>query len=502
MKGWLKLLVLGAVPILAVTMVADQTLAADKGSQLIFRSNMAHVNFISIVNAHPDGDAVTVLVRYYNDEMKRVAWYLRVIPGGTNVLVDPFNHAIPGTAKQDDDDEDIPGSEKNVSDLLGSLPAWSNDDEGPGRNSGHFVIAVTAVAANSLMVAEGPAVGDGEPVPAIDPNGANTANILFPTSLAADMHGTGNIDNGGILSITGGGLGLTKFTAMQTPAEDDATTKNVGDLNTDNFEPIAFNHLTGHFTEAFVLPGMSGADQSASWGGSPIVRPAVEDTNNATLIGNDYQTLNGMNPATIGAIDNAGGRLAEKDAGGIEANGLEKTVAGYLNTGDNYGDGDDSLTDANADEDPMGGKIRNGERDHRVLNDGALVLPALHGAGDEIMLLLSVSENFGGPGKYELVPAMTGIDVVLMDGQGDPLDMKATSDPNAGVVGGGGSDPAAESASTSIIVNGIQVMVAADLAKCTGTPMEGPWRLSSLTSLIPEATAGGDKFAGLDAMIT
>ena len=53
MKGWLKLLVLGAVPILAVTMVADQTLAADKGSQLIFQSNMAHKNFISIVNAHP-----------------------------------------------------------------------------------------------------------------------------------------------------------------------------------------------------------------------------------------------------------------------------------------------------------------------------------------------------------------------------------------------------------------------------------------------------------------
>ena len=34
MKGWLKLLVLGAIPILAVTMVANQALAADKGSQL------------------------------------------------------------------------------------------------------------------------------------------------------------------------------------------------------------------------------------------------------------------------------------------------------------------------------------------------------------------------------------------------------------------------------------------------------------------------------------
>ena len=127
MKSILRILVLGAVPILAVTMVADQTLAADKGSQLIFQSNMAHTNFISIVNAHPRTsrikDAVTVLVRYYNDEMEKVVWYLRVIPGGTNVLVDPFNHAIPGTAKQDDDDEDIPGSEKNVSELLGSLPA-------------------------------------------------------------------------------------------------------------------------------------------------------------------------------------------------------------------------------------------------------------------------------------------------------------------------------------------------------------------------------------------
>ena len=130
------------------------------------------------------------------------------------------------------------------------------------------------------------------------------------------------------------------------------------------------------------------------------------------------------------------------------------------------------------------------------------MLPALHGAGDmttEIMLLLSVSEDFGGPGGYELVPAMTGIDVFLMDGQGDALDKKAISDPDEGVVGGGGKDPAAKAASTSIIVNGMQVMVDAKLAECSGTAMEGPWKLSSLTSLFPEATAGGNKFAGLDA---
>ncbi len=71
MKGWLKLLVLGAIPILAVTMVADPAFAADKGSQLIFQSNMAHTNYISVVNAKPDGNAVhgagSVLQQRYGD---------------------------------------------------------------------------------------------------------------------------------------------------------------------------------------------------------------------------------------------------------------------------------------------------------------------------------------------------------------------------------------------------------------------------------------------------
>ena len=93
MKGWFKLLVLATIPILAATAVVDQGLAADKGSQLIFQSNMAHTSYISVVNAQPGStDAVTVLVQYYNNEMEMVIWYLRVIPHGTNVLVDPFDH--------------------------------------------------------------------------------------------------------------------------------------------------------------------------------------------------------------------------------------------------------------------------------------------------------------------------------------------------------------------------------------------------------------------------
>ena len=97
MKGWLKLLVLGAIPILAVTMVADPAFAADKGSQLIFQSSMAHTNYISVVNAQPDGNAVTLLIQYYNNDMELALYYLRVVTGGSSVLVDPFDHMIPGT---------------------------------------------------------------------------------------------------------------------------------------------------------------------------------------------------------------------------------------------------------------------------------------------------------------------------------------------------------------------------------------------------------------------
>ena len=129
MKGWLKLLVLGAIPILAVTMVANQALAADKGSQLIYQHNMVpmHKSFISIANAH-DTRAVTVLTQYYNDEMEQVLWYLRILPPNGNVLVDPFDHVIPG-------DE----AETNT----GAYLMANNEAE-----TDHFVIVVTAVAAD------------------------------------------------------------------------------------------------------------------------------------------------------------------------------------------------------------------------------------------------------------------------------------------------------------------------------------------------------------------
>ena len=124
----------------------------------------------------------------------------------------------------------------------------------------------------------------------------------------------------------------------------------------------------------------------------------------------------------------------------------------------------------------------------------------------QIMLLLSVADDFGvavgdaigaGAGKYKLIPAMTGINVALTDPMGNELDMDAAADDP--VFGSGAEADDADVASSRIIVNGVQVMTDADLAKCTGTMIDGPWSLAHLTSIYPEASAGGGDFAGLDA---
>ena len=149
MKSILKILVLGVVPILAATAVVDQGLASGKGSQLIFQADVDDKNFISVTNTGSK-KAVTVLTQYYNDEMTLVLWYLRVITSGATVLVDPFDHEIPGTAKKDKDGKEMPGTATNVSEVLSALPAMTNEDDGPGVNSGRMVIAVTAVGANMV----------------------------------------------------------------------------------------------------------------------------------------------------------------------------------------------------------------------------------------------------------------------------------------------------------------------------------------------------------------
>ena len=180
----------------------------------------------------------------------------------------------------------------------------------------------------------------------------------------------------------------------------------------------------------------------------------------------------------------AGGRLAEKDAGGAEFLNRHH-VLGYTSEGDNK----------IANTDPEDDDTR---RLNRGLNGGALVLPSLHGGGDmakQIMLFLSVADQFGGAGKYSLMAAKTGYTVSLLDTNGVVLPDPAAA---AGPVFGGGDDPEAP-ASTKIIVEGIRVMVDAD--KCGGDMIMGPWTLDHLTSIVPTASTGVKKFAGLDAPI-
>ena len=93
------------------------------------------------------------------------------------------------------------------------------DDKLPGINSGRFVIAVTAVGANVKAIFDENANGiftggsgnDGD-VATAAANTAPTVNLLFPSYLAADLHGTDNIDNCGKLQ-------------NQIAADDDADTQ-------------------------------------------------------------------------------------------------------------------------------------------------------------------------------------------------------------------------------------------------------------------------------------
>ena len=479
MKSIFKILALGAILIFAAPAGMDQGLAADKGSQLIFQADMNNMNYISVSNT--SADAVTVLTQYYNDEMAPVLWYLRVIPGGGNVLVDPFNHAIPGTA----DDDGM--NSADVSDVLSDLPAMSTDD-GAGTNSGRFVVAVTAVGANTVDTDDDADAGNEE----------GTANILFPTFLAKDLHGTDNIDNCGSImtsmDVKNGNNNL-KYTPNGTdgkydcledddpdnqkvPDKHDSTSKNVGDLNVGNAEPIAFNHLTGSFTEALTSTGTGGADQTASWGGTPVIRPGVAATD--MMMARDYQTLNGMD-GTAGDTGE-GGRLADKIAGGMELDTpITHEISGY-----ETGPG-------------IPNKIENTPaRTHRAINGGSLTLPALYGGGAEthqVIQLLSVADDFEGPGKYMLLAAKTGYSVVVKDGMGDALpDPAADSDP----VFGGVESPDAPPG-TKIIVEGIRVMT--DAGDCDGTMINGAWSLSDLTSIVPTAATGAKDFDGLDAML-
>ena len=194
----------------------------------------------------------------------------------------------------------IPGTELNTgTEIMGS-----------GKmGNGHFVIAVTAVAAQ-VMVDD-------------TANGAPTANALFPESLAEDMHGMSNIDACGDLKTQAGSDTEDGDTAdnnlmlinpdpdgeIEACSDDDVTSANVADWGVGDAQVISFNHLTGHFTEALVGTDAGGSDQTASWGGTPVVRPVVNNTDNEMMVMVDYQVLDGDPDAN----------LAEKDAAGITA---------------------------------------------------------------------------------------------------------------------------------------------------------------------------------------
>ena len=467
--------------------LTDPGVDAGMGSQLLFIADMAHKNFISVANVN-DGRAVTVLVQYHNDELARVLWYLRAIPGGGNVLVDPFDHSIPGTAKQDAAGEDIPGSETNVSDFLGDLPAMSFEDEDEkhhhGINSGRFLIAVTAVGAHSVDDEDTADVDEGN-------SDSKVANILFPDFLAADLHGVGNIDNCGAITTdanrndqgsnveytengSDGVLDCSKDNPASTNNEADATTRNVGPLTVHNYEPLAFNYLLGHHTAAQVSSETGGV----SWGVNALVRPAVwttrgRDSVTHGLIDSPYTVLDGTDDT----------RLAPMLHGGAE--------------GDNAATDDDNRADDSGSGPPVALEPTPSEN-NRVVTGGALLSSSLYGSAHENQRVefLSVADDYGDPGEYRLIAAKTLYKVMLFDAMGNTLPDPYLVEP---VFGG---FPAPEPpAGLHILVDGIGVRPNASVAECRGNDRVEGWSLADLTEIVPSAIAGTRDFSGLETLL-
>ena len=312
------------------------------------------------------------------------------------------------------------------------------------------------------------------------------------------MHGVDNIDNGGVLiddSVIGGvaandtfcttnvsetakgdgglpqsGTNL-KLTKPAEGADKDTTSKNVGDLKVGNAEPVAFNHLTGHFTEALIATAAGGSDQTASWGGTPIIRPAVLNNNNDMVATTaDASTRSTSLPMTWSTTSPLPVWIPRR----IDLNQVirrfhmvaavwpKKTLAVTRLLF--------QIVVSQAIQPEGGNEIENGTAYNRGLNGGALVLPALYPGGAEthqIMLLLSAADapSFGG---YKLIPAMTKYDVSLEDSMGNALPSPADDR-----VFGGATGP--DLPTLGIIVDGIRVMV--DAGDCGGTADR--WALES-----------------------
>ena len=442
-------------------------------SDLLGTTVAAQKNFISVANTN-EHRAVTVLFQYHNDEMKRVLWYLRVLRAGAAVLVDPFDHEIPGTA-----DGEGAGGRVNVKDILfDTIPALSSEEDA-GFNSGRFVIAVTAVGANTV---DDPDTSDNES------NTADTANILFPTFLAKDLHGVDNVDNCGEIRTAVGATdednnleytrhgidGANDCSQASDAAGADDTSRNVGDLSIHNYQPLAFNWLTGHHTAAQLLPDLG---EGIAWGVNALTRPGISTSGSAdavtTRIDVPYTVLDGAN----------GARLAPKVHGGAEE---VNAATDDDNRADDSGAGSPVAQDPTASE------------NNRVVNGGALVWPALYRTAhqEQRVRFLSVADDYGDPGEYQLLAARTLYRIALHDAMGNVLSFPETDLPVFG-----GLPLPEPPPSLHVLVDGIGVLPNASPADCIGNARVEGWSLADLTDIVPSAAAGGKDFAGLDAPV-
>ena len=421
------------------------------------------INFISVTNSSSDM-AVTVQFDYYNDDLTPILSFLRVLPANATILVNPFDHMVPGPAsaglmeRANVRDALFGTGELGANKMSGMKPAAVSAMGDGGFNSGRFLISVTAVGTMEDIVDDTEDPADGR------------ANIIFPGYLVSDgmLDGTNNIDGTGAADT----YNTDDSNRPEELAEgaDDPSSKNVGDLSADNSRPVSFNFLIGHHTTALVGESAAGSDQTASWAVPALARPSVGDPDaDATDAANDepYEVLDGM----------ANDHLAK-----ILHGGMERTITQ---------NGDNPETFATEDAIPFS---------NDVVDGGSLLWSSLHGTAlsDQMVNFISVADEYGdGNGKYMLIAAQTQYAISLYDANSNKL-----AAPDADSTPGLGLEGPDNPPTLRILVSGISVYISAenDCAMDMELRRDG-WNLWDIAGIVPAAASGDEDFAGLEAMV-
>jgi hypothetical protein len=257
---------------------AVQALGLQTDAQGFATAGQWYSNFISVVNTHPT-QAVTLHIRYYNDNCQDILDFLVVLTCNDTLMFDPFNYNIPFTSENTRNrflysalgpsGAKAPGS---------SLPPINASEWGSGR----FLITVAASGAST--------------------DTDDDAEILFPYEARnidkCNMNYQTSLDANATLEETVAGI---------APNVGISPSVSANNLHVYDALQISFNFLVGMQTVAVpkaFIPGSS-TDQFLAYGLNAWARPVINrsndyDTDLSPITG--YPDGDGPNNVLIGKV--------------------------------------------------------------------------------------------------------------------------------------------------------------------------------------------------------